>query len=397
MGMRYTAALPLIALVTWCCGSESGGPSIAPGPPSGVTGGASPLPPVNTGGTTSQPPTGAGGTLVQIGGSSGSGNQAGSPVACAAVRAETSLEPVFLAFAFDVSGSMGKGDEPWHDRTLKWEPVVAATRQFLEAPVAAGLTASMTFFPADGDEDERCEDATYTEPDVPMTDLPSPQFGTALDVIGAEDWRGGTPTLHVVRGTIAYVEGQRAQKPGKYAIVLVTDGYPQGCADDEITELASIVSGVAVEIPTYVIGVQNPPIDDAPDTTSNLESIAVAGGTEHAYLIDTGDPSRTAGAFSGAIDAIRGAAVACTVEIPLPPDGRVFDKESVVVRYQNGASSTSFAYDPTCSGETSWHYDDPASPTQIVLCESACNLVSGVVEAELEVEFACERVLQIPE
>ncbi len=244
------------------------------------------------------------------------------------MRAETSLEPVFLAFAFDVSGSMGKGDEPWHDRTLKWEPVVAATRQFLEAPAAAGLTASMTFFPADGDEDERCEDETYAEPDVPMTDLPSPEFGAALDVIGAEDWRGGTPTLHVARGTIAYVQAQRAQQPGKYAIVLVTDGYPQGCDDEEISELASIVSGVAAELPTYVIGVQNPPIDDAPDTTSNLQSIAEAGGTEHAYLIDTGDPSRTASAFSGAIDAIRGAAVACTVEIPLPPDGRVFDKEA---------------------------------------------------------------------
>jgi hypothetical protein len=280
---------------------------------------------------------------------------------------------------------------------LKWEPVVAATRAFLEAPSAAGLTASMTFFPADGGEDERCDDEAYVTPDVGMTALPSTEFGAALDVIGAEDWRGGTPTLHVTRGTIAYVAAERESRPGKYAIVLVTDGYPQGCDDDEISELSQIVAGVAAELPTYVIGVQNPPIDDAPDTVTNLQQIAEAGGTEQAYLIDTGDPNRTASAFRQAIDAIRGAAVTCAVDIPLSPDGRTFDKESVVVRYQDSAAATSFTYDPTCAGGAGWHYDDPAAPKQIILCEPACNALSGTLEARLEVEFGCERVLEIPE
>lgn len=393
--MRQPVLLSLIAISAWCCSSETDGVRGTPDPAPEATGGSGAAP-AGSGGTTFQPPPSAGGTSVQIGGSAGSGAAAGAPT-CAAVHAETSLEPVFLAFAFDVSGSMGKGDEPWHDRSLKWEPVVAATRQFLEAASAKGLSASMTFFPAAGDEDERCADASYAEPDVPMTALPSPQFGAALDAIGAEKWRGGTPTLHVARGTIAYVQAERQRAPGKYAIVLVTDGYPQDCDDDEITELASIVSDVAADIPTYVIGVQNPPLEDAPDTTSDLESIAVAGGTEHAYLIDTGDPSLTASAFSAAIDSIRGAAIACTVQIPLPPDGRVFDKQSVVVRYQDGATATNFTYDPACTASAGWHYDDPANPQQIVLCESSCDLVSGVIEAQLEVEFACERVLQIPE
>jgi hypothetical protein len=305
--------------------------------------------------------------------------------------------PVYLAFAFDVSGSMGKGDKPWHDRALKWDPVVAATRAFLEAPASTGLTASMTFFPADGGEDERCDDASYVEPGVAMTELPSAAFGEALEEIGDEDWRGGTPTLHVMRGVIEYVDGLRAANPGKYAAVLVTDGYPQDCDDDEISELSEIVAGVAGVLPTYVVGVSNPPLDDAPDTVSDLDQIAVAGGTDHAYLIDTGDPAQTALDFRSAIDAIRGAAIACVVDIPTPPDGRSFDKESVAVRSTGAAGIDALTYDPSCAAPGAWHYDDPASPRQIIVCDGACDTLKADATARLDVEFACERVIQIPE
>src|SRR5690349_10067343 len=37
---------------------------------------------------------------------------------CATVKLGVELLPVHLAFAFDVSGSMGKGDKPWHDKSL---------------------------------------------------------------------------------------------------------------------------------------------------------------------------------------------------------------------------------------------------------------------------------------
>jgi hypothetical protein len=350
----------------------------------------------STGGMSALPPGNQGGAVVQIGGSSGAG-LAGAPATCASARAEAGLLSVHLAFAFDVSGSMGKGDKPWHDRALKWEPVVAATRSFLESPAAAGLMASMTFFPDDGGEDERCDDASYLEPDVEMTALPSVDFGVALDEIGAGEWRGGTPTLHVMRGIISYVEGQRANAPGKYAAVLVTDGYPQDCDDDEISNLSELVAGVAAELPTYVVGVANPPLDDAPDTVSDLEQVAIAGGTAPAYLIDTGDPRATAERFRAAIAAIRGAAIPCVVDIPAPPDGRTFDKQSVVVRYQSSAAASSLTYDPSCTASPAWHYDDPANPRQIVVCDGACETLKADASARLDVEFGCERVLQIPE
>ena len=148
--------------------------------------------------------------------------------------------------------------------------------------------------------------------------------------------------MFVVRGTHAFVEGYREDNPGRFAIVLVTDGYPQGCddADDTIEAVVSEVEAArATDIATYVIGVANPPIDDAPDTVSDLHAIAEAGGTEQAFLIDTGDPGQTASAFNAAVDRIRETAITCTLDIPDPPDGRTFDKEKVAVHYRSGGGA----------------------------------------------------------
>ena len=137
---------------------------------------------------------------------------------------------------------------------------------------------------------------SYEAPIVPMTALPSPAFGTALDGIRAGTWRGGTPTLHVVNGVLSYIADNSAAGDARYVFVLVTDGYPQGCNDNSIQSVVDAVTAVAAQTPTYVIGVANPPLTDAngmmaPETVMNLSAVAVAGGTDHAYLIDTGNPA----------------------------------------------------------------------------------------------------------
>src|SRR5690606_4740212 len=211
--------------------------------------------------------------------------------------------------------------------------------------------------------------------DVPMTPLPSAAFATALNAVPQEDWIGGTPTLAVMNGMLSYIGQESASNPGRYAIVLVTDGYPQDCDDSSIESVAEVAAAAAGSVSTYVIGVANPPIDGAPDTVTNLSQIAEAGGTGQAYLIDTGNPDETSAAFAMAIDQIRGSSIACDVQIPEPPSDRSFDKEAVSVTYTlSGAAPTPLDYDPTCLGQA-WHYDDPAAPTRIVLCPDACTTV----------------------
>ena len=312
------------------------------------------------------------------------------PDACAKQTARATRQPVYLVFGFDVSGSMGKGDKPWHDRSLKWEPVVAATKTFFEDARSEGFSAALTFFPAD---DDRCDKASYQTPDVTMQALPSKQFGEALDAIGMEDWRGGTPTLHVLQGIFDQIDTEQQTHPGRYGVVLVTDGYPQDCDDDSIQSVADLVKSRAADIPTYVIGVENPPIEDAPDVTTNLTQVAEAGGTGKAYLIDTGDPTKTTNAFKATIDAIRSSAVSCMLSIPDPPQGQTFDKQKVSVRHLSGSKQTALSYDADCRASTSWHYDDATQPHELVLCPETCKTLQGDEHAELVVDFECEPVI----
>jgi hypothetical protein len=382
-------------LLAACGSNESGDDDDDGRVPTGRSGSGAPIP--SRGGS-----GGSGFGNAQGGGPgaprAGSAGGAGGPGAvCASATTGVELQPVHLALAFDVSGSMGKGDEPWHDKALKWDPVVAATRAFLEDPASSGLEASLTFFPEDGDEDERCVLESYTTPDVPLTALPSDAFGAAIAAIepqSDDDWRGGTPTVWVMRGSREFIAGAREQKPGRYAIVLITDGYPQGCDDEDDTIEAVVAEAEGAKqdgVSTYVIGVANPPIDDAPDTVTNLEDIAAAGGTSPAFLIDTGNPQDTSTRFEAAIDAIRGAAVACDLTIPPPPSGQTFDKEKVAVSYKSGAApAKDIAYDADCIGE-GFHYDDPADPRTIVLCGATCTSVQADPEASLEVALTCDR------
>jgi hypothetical protein len=409
---RFVQALSLALSMLAACGQSrenSADRGVTPSVAAGGTTGGTQSSGGTTGGTASTGGAGAGATggtqLVSLGGTTASAGESagdtGDGDVCATVSANAELTPVFLAFAFDVSGSMGKGDHPWHDATLKWDPVVAATRGFFEDPASAGLTASLTAFPIDAGEDDRCDPASYAEPDVDMTALPSTKFGEALDGIRAEDWRGGTPTLAAVGGVLESVDAYRAEHPGHYVLVLVTDGYPQDCEDDSIESVEEAVRAVASDVPTYVIGVKNPPLTDsdgnmAPDTVSNLSGVAEAGGTGAAFIIDTGDPAQTTAAFKAAVDQIRGVAVACNLDVPEPPDGRAFEKDHVVVSYTSGKAKTELTYDPDCAGDGGWHYDELAAPTQVVLCPSTCATVQADAKASLAVGFTCQPVLELP-
>ena len=353
----------------------------------------------SSGGSTSSggvpgPAASGGNSPVQISGGNAGTGATGGIDSCQSVSAEAELQPVYLVFAFDVSGSMGQGDFPWHDRTLKWEPVVAATRAFFEDPASEGLSASLTVFP-EREEAGRCDQASYEEPDVAMSALPSATFGELLDDIGSETWRGGTPTLPMIRGVFEYVDGERIANPGRYALVMVTDGYPQGCDDQSIQSVVDVVAGQADTVPTYVIGVANPPLDGAPDTVSDLGAIAEAGGTEDAFIVDTGNPQQTTRDFQDVVEEIRGRSLVCNLPIPDPPDGRVFDKQRVEVQYSNDTDQTLFSYDADCLTENAWHYDDAQNPTSVVLCDDTCALVQADPRAKIAVNFACQTVIII--
>lgn len=291
--------------------------------------------------------------------------------------------------------------QPWYDPALKWEPALEATRAFLEDEASKGLTASLTAFPIQtDDEGARCNAGNYTNPTVPMTQLPSTTFGDRLAAIRAAYWGEGTPTRAVIEGVQGFVASHREKHPGRYAMVLVTDGYPQGCGDvNTISAIEGVVSA-ADDLPTYVIGVKNPPVQGrhgatAPDTVSDLNSVAAAGGTESAFIIDTGDPEKTKADFREAVEAIRGESIACSVELPMPPDGRRFEKDHLVVSTTTGGATANLTYDASCAKDGAWHYDSASEPSEVVLCPETCARLQDAEAATLEVGFTCDPVIVV--
>ncbi len=89
---------------------------------------------------------------------------------------------------------------------------------------------------------------------------------------------------------------------------------------------------------------------------------------------------------------VDGAIIPCGYAIPTFGEGQEFNPELVNVYYTDTFSNRTLlpAVDGVefCSGQQAWYYDNPAAPTTINICSSAC----GDIEGELEIAFGCNTV-----
>ena len=89
-------------------------------------------------------------------------------------------------------------------------------------------------------------------------------------------------------------------------------------------------------------------------------------------------------------------AIPCVYDIPAAPTGMAFDRDRVNVEYTpDGAAPMSFPRAPdegSCGMGNAWYYDDPASPTQILLCPTACTTVNTGA-GSVDVRFGCDSIL----
>ena len=308
------------------------------------------------------------------GGDNGLGTKkpTGDLAACATQTASAEARPVYLVFMFDKSGSMAENGSP------KWSASKAATRAFFESADSKGISASLSFFP--DQQNPSCSPQDYTAPRVAMSALPSPTFGQQLD---AQNPAGGTPTKPALEGAIAYAQQVAAGpgKDGKVAVVLVTDGIPQGCNGNSIANIRQLAASVAKTIPTYVIGVGS--------ELSSLRDIASGGGTNDALIVSVSNPAQVQADFTKAINQIKASALTCDYKIPAAPSGETFDRAKVNVQHTpTGAAAATLQYNQSCAGGTGWKYDDANNPTRILLCDGSCDGVKGKA-GKVDILFGC--------
>jgi hypothetical protein len=278
---------------------------------------------------------------------------------------------------YDRSASM---NESVGGGQTKWTACQTALEDFFSSPTSAGIHASLTFFGQNMKADSTdCSTASYSTPQVAMTALPDANSFSSQ--INATKPSTDTPTLPALQGAIAYAQTIKPTDGGKVAVVLVTDGDPNGCSGNSVGAVAGAAAAVASTIPTYVVGIGN--------STGNLDQIAMGGGTK-AILVSTASPMQTTSDLENALGSIASMQLGCQYGLPAPPMGQSLDVNSVNVDYTpSGGAQTTLAYSADCSDPNGWHYDSTSNPTQIIMCSSICNTLTADKGGKVDIIFGC--------
>jgi hypothetical protein len=352
----------------------------------------------NNGGGPSINPDGEGGSASTSNIPNGNNSDSCTPqpddTGCVGAAFEGETVPLDILVMFDLSCSMSCTVDqsgcclPKNEsvpETWRLYPVRSAMRTFLKDPESDGIGIGLAFFgnhPLDDNKDPVvCSVEHYSTPSVGIAPLP----GNATALINALDAgmpEGGTPTHLAIDGACKQVSDFKSRNPGhKVVVLLVTDGIPEySCnATIQLAEKAAencFANETGTEI--YVLGVTANNNGQGSSLTQ-LDGIAKAGGTEHAYLTDTKD---VAGSMLKALNSIRAdAVIPCDLKIPPPPDGQTLAPDKLNIGICNPAGKpvpTPYVGEvDKCGDHAGWYYNDPNSPSTIHLCNVTCETVKA--------------------
>jgi hypothetical protein len=342
----------------------------------------------------------AGGAACQINcGSGGANGTAGNGAAgfdtsdvCAGIAYKAEAVPVDMYIMFGQSSSMGDplpdGSGTW------WGAAQAAVTSFVNNGRANGLNVGIQYFPLGGVAPTSCT-APYSTPEVELGLLPANAAALAAS-IQAHGPKAFTPTAPALQGAIDHMKAWAPKNPGRApVVVLVTNGFPTECDPQQIPDIATLAKmafDTEPRVRTFVVGF------NLGQAGQNLNQIAKAGGTDTAFLIDTGD---IGAAFVNAMLSIAARPLDCALDIPQSTDPRMaLDPGLVDVRYTPSATGVTDHVkklnnlgECDAAGGQGWYYDSPSKPTKIIVCPGTC---AGFAAGVVEVIGACWWGLPIP-
>ena len=248
-----------------------------------------------------------------------------------------------------------------------------------------------------------CGGADYATPAVEIS-AAAERNDALIASLTAHEPEGLTPTAPALQGAIQHAQEREAADPNRRVVaVLATDGLPTECEPVEIAEVADVARAGLEGTPsveTYVIGVFSEA--EAAQAEANLNQIAAAGGTEEAFVISTGNNVATQ--FLDALNRIRGAALSCNFEIPVPEGGAMLDFGQVNLEFVDSAGNerqlVNVADESACSeaAGTGWYYVRDAEtdvPTQITVCQDVCvEFESAMGASQVNLQIGCATIIK---
>jgi hypothetical protein len=314
---------------------------------------------------------------------------------CAGIINKGEQITVDIFIMFDQSLSMTCTIPSGGDR---WDAVKTALQQFVMLPDAAGINVGIQYFGLGGfGLNSSCDAMDYQGADVEIGPLPM-NAQPITDSLNAHMPATNTPTAPALIGAINHAIAWKNAHPGHtVVVVLVTDGQPNGCGTVQDVA-ANAAMGLMSTIPTYVIGVTSPGttclIDMNPPNQQDLDTVAMAGGTTSALLVDT--TMDTAQQFVATMNKIRATSqVPCQYAIPKATSGTMVDPTKVNVEFTPPGASmpitilnvpSAAACDPNTGG---WFYDNNNAPTKINLCQNTCAAATMMTGGAINIRVGC--------
>ncbi|MCC6213252.1 MAG: VWA domain-containing protein [Polyangiaceae bacterium] len=312
-------------------------------------------------------------------------------------------------------------------------------------PVCGGKTggtcpptpAGPTYNYYSNENSNSCTVATYQTPSntqglalqtITTAGLGDPVVAAAFNRFKEVIPEGGTPTRPALEGSYNYLAGVSNPTGRRRVLVLVTDGLPTGCTSNLVSNVATVAqtaynAGTSV----FVIGVGAQSCVTSADCPSgqtcdmsrgvcqggtalaNLDQVALAGSgnKQKAFLVALGNPV----GFLDALNTIRHLATPCNLSIPTPPLGGTLDLAGsqilVTSRCPTSGACSSLAATASATaltqvanaGECSnlslcptgncFYYDNPTTPSQMIMCSHACDMVQGDPLSRADIIFQC--------
>ncbi len=370
----------------------------------GATGGSGTSGAGNSGSTGSSGTlaTGAGGSDIDASGATGSGGL-DPDAACATVSSQATAQkqPADIVIAVDTSGSMDEESAEVQQNLNNFAAII----------VGSGIDVHVVLI----------ADASVCIPPPLGAGCPSdellPAYRHVVQTVNSNDG------LQVILST--YPQWKDSLRPGaSKTIAIVSDDNSSMSAQDFTNQL------LALDPPTFqgfkfdaIISFESPDVCTAcffncaacSSACCNqalfCEPISADEGTVYKQLVQ-----QTGGVIGDlcsqdfdpvfqdmATAVVSQSTISCFYDIPAIPDGGTLDPGKVNVSYTPGmGSSNTIGYVPggaaDCGAQNGgWYYDDPQSPTQIILCPSTCTAVQGDPGGKLDVVFGCDTVIAVPD
>jgi hypothetical protein len=238
-----------------------------------------------------------------------------------------------------------------------------------------------------------CDVARYAAPALPISNAQT-RSADIVASLNEQIPRGQTPTGPALAGALEQARLWAEQNPNRQVVtVLATDGFPTSCEPLDIFDISEVAANAydgERPVRTFVIGVFSN-TDLGRDGQQRLDSIARAGGSDRAILINT--ESNVAQNFLEALNTIRNTAVSCEFQLD-PAAGLNFDQVNMQMTDAAGSSTAlvNVGDVSACAeGVQGWYYERDAdgTPYQLNVCPDTCEAFNGEgVQADLQIGCA---------